>query len=72
MNLCRYCNLSTRDGCGCLHPQISKFLGNRFPTGIEIKVCQGFSLRLDSYTDVTLSCAGLKVKYVVKQKKSKK
>lgn len=62
MNLCYFCRYSVLQGKGCGLPELSGFLGNKFPTGIRIQYCQRFSLLHNTNTDVKIKVGPNQVK----------
>lgn len=54
MNLCRFCLNGSNRGNSCLRADFIPFIGNRFPSGIDVTFCDGFLLREDKSADIKI------------------
>lgn len=54
MNLCRFCLNGSNRGNSCLRCDFIPFIGNKFPSGIDVTFCDGFLLREDKSADIKI------------------
>lgn len=70
MNLCRFCRFGYNRGKSCNRAEFTSFIGDCFPSGIDVTFCDCFQLLEDKCADIKLRIGSSQSRlyYIIKNK----